>query len=115
VQDDPAHELHVEHPLVGRALTGFADGCERLEHQVVEALSVLEPLPEVGGLALKVGGGELLELGLEGGDVRRLLLKPLDAAALADAEHLFEIPDLHGSSVARGLKGFCDAADPSWR
>jgi hypothetical protein len=29
-----------------------------------------------------------------------LLLQPLEAAALADAENLFEVADLHGSRVA---------------
>ena len=100
VEDDPAHELHVEHPLVRRALAGLADSRERLEGEVVEALAVLEPLPELRRLALELGGGQLLELGLERGDVRGLLLKPLEAAALADAENLFEVADLHGSRVA---------------
>src|SRR5439155_8572006 len=100
VEGDPTHELHVEHALVRRAPAGLADGRERLEGEVVEALAVLEPLPELRRLALEVGGGQLLELGLERGDVRGLLLKPLEAAALADAENLFEVADLHGSRVA---------------
>jgi hypothetical protein len=33
VEDDPAHELHVEHALVRRALAGLADGGERLEDE----------------------------------------------------------------------------------
>ena len=65
VEDDPAHQLHVEHALVGRALARLADGRERLEDELVEALAVLEPLPELGRLALELGVGELLELGLE--------------------------------------------------
>jgi hypothetical protein len=100
VEDDPAHELHVEHALVGSALARLADGCERLEGEVVEALAVLEPLPELRRLALEVGGGQLLEVGLERGDVRGLVLEPLEAAALADAENSFEVADLHGSRVA---------------
>ena len=100
VEDDPAHQLHVEHALVRRALAGLADGRERLEGEVVEALAVLEPLPELRRLALEVGGGQLLEVGLERGDVRGLLLEPLDAAAFADAEDLLEVADLHGSRVA---------------
>ena len=56
VEDDPAHQLHVEHPLVGRALACLADGGERLEDELVEALAVLEPLPEVRRLALELCG-----------------------------------------------------------
>ena len=100
VEDDPAHQLHVEHALVGGALAGLADGRERLEDELVEALAVLEPLPELRRLALEVGGGQLLEVGLERGDVRGLLLEPLEAAALADAENLLEVADLHGPRVA---------------
>jgi hypothetical protein len=42
----------------------------------------------------------LLEVGLERRDVRGLLLKPLEAAALADAENLLEVANLHGPRVA---------------
>ena len=100
MEDDAAHQLHVEHALVGRALAGLAHGCERLEDEVVEALAVLEPLPELRRLALELGRGQLLELGLERGDVRRLFLEPLETAALADAEDLFEVANLHESRVA---------------
>ena len=65
VEDDPAHQLHVEHALVRRALAGLADGRERLEGEVVEALAVLEPLPELRRLPRELGVGQLLELGLE--------------------------------------------------
>ena len=53
VQDDSAHQLHVEHALIRGALTGLADGRERLEDELVEALAVLEPLPELRRLALR--------------------------------------------------------------
>ena len=96
VEDDAAHQLDVEHPLVRLAQARLADGRERLEQELVERLAVLEPLPELGRLPLQVGGGQLLELGLERRDVRGLLLEPLEAAALADAENLFEVADLHG-------------------
>ena len=99
VQDDSAHQLHVEHALTRGALTGLADGRERLEDELVEGLAVLEPLPELGRLALEVGGGQLLEVGLERRDVRGLLLQPLEPAALADAQDLLEVADLHGSRV----------------
>src|SRR3954452_14798702 len=100
VEDDSTHELHVEHALARRALAGLADGRERLEDEVVEALAVLEPLPELRRLALEVGGGQLLEVGLERGDVGGLLLEPPDTTALADAENLLEVAYLHGSRVA---------------
>ena len=51
-------------------------------------------------LPCEVGGGQLLEIGLERGDVRGLLLQPLEPAALADAKDLLEVADLHGSRVA---------------
>ena len=50
VEDDPAHHLDVEHPLVGLADARLAHGCEGLEEQVVELLPVREPLAELGGL-----------------------------------------------------------------
>src|SRR5206468_8483445 len=90
VEDDPAHQLHVEHPLIRRALAGLADGREGLEEELVEALAVLEPLPELRRLALELGLRQILELGLEGRDVRRLLPEPLQAASLAGAQELLE-------------------------
>ena len=90
VQDDPAHHLDVEHPLVGLAETGLADGGERLEEQVVQVLAVLEPLPELGRLRAQVGVRQRAELGLERGDVGGLLGQPLHAAALAEAQELLE-------------------------
>ena len=102
VEDDPAHQLDVEHPLVRRALARLADGGERVEEELVEALAVLEPLPERGGQALQLGVGELLVLRLERGDVRGLLLEPLDAPALADAQDLLQASELlrHDARVA---------------
>ena len=109
---DPAGALGDSQPPVLEAtppsilrIAGVPDGSQVSPRQwdastVVEALAVLEPLTEVRRLALKVGDGELLELGLERGDVRRLLLEPLEPAALADAEDLLEVADLHGSRVA---------------
>ena len=102
VEDDPAHQLDVEHPLVRRALARLADGGERVEDELVEALAVLEPLPERGREALQLRVGELLVLRLEGRDVGGLLLEPLDAPALADAQDLLHASELlrHGRRVA---------------
>ena len=90
VQDDPAHHLDVEHALVGLAQARLADGGERLEEEVVELLAVREPLPELGRLRAQLVVGERPELGLERGDVRRLLAEPLHAPALAEAQELLE-------------------------
>ncbi len=102
VEDDPAHQLDVEHPLVGRALARLANGRERVEDELVEALAVLEPLAERGRQTLQLCVGELLVLRLERRDVRGLLLETLDAPALADAQDLLHSSELlrHGSRVA---------------
>ncbi len=90
VQDDPAHHLDVEHPLLRFAPARLAGGGVGLEQERVERLAVLEPLPELGALALELGVGELLEVRLEGRDVLGLLLEPLHAASLADAKDLLQ-------------------------
>ena len=85
VQDDPAHQLDVEDALVGLALARLADGRERLEEQLLDRLAVLEPLPELGGLAAQLVVAQRLELGLERGDVVGLLGQPFQPPALAEA------------------------------
>ena len=90
VQDDAAHQLHVEEADAHRALERLADRGERLEEDLVERLAVLEPLPELGGLAAELVVGELLELRLEGADVLRLLREALAAPSLAEAQDLLE-------------------------
>ncbi len=102
VEDDPAHQLDVEHPLVRRALARLADGCERVEDELVEAFAVLEPLPERGREPLQLRVRELLVLRLERGDVGGLFLETLDTPALADAQDLLHSSELlrHGSRVA---------------
>ena len=82
VQDDAAHQLHVEEADAHRALERLADGGERLEEELVERLAVLEALAELGRLAGELLVGELLELGLERADVARLLGEPLERAGL---------------------------------
>ena len=44
VEDDPAHHLDVEHPLLRLAPARLANGGVRLEEQLLEGLAVLEPL-----------------------------------------------------------------------
>ena len=94
MQDDPAHQLHVEHALVGFAEPCLADGGERLEQQLLQGLAVLEALPELHGLRAQLVVGERLELRLQGRDVRGLLGEPLHPSALAEAEDLLEGAEL---------------------
>ena len=54
VEDDPAHQLDVEHALVRLAEAGLANGGEGLEEQLLERLAVLEPLPELDGLVAQL-------------------------------------------------------------
>ena len=46
VQDDRAHHLDVEHPLLRLAPARLADGCVGVEDELVERLAVLEPFAE---------------------------------------------------------------------
>ena len=59
VEDDPAHQLDVEHPLAGLAHARLADGREGLEEELFERLAVLEPLPELDRLAAQLVVREL--------------------------------------------------------
>src|SRR5207253_5654816 len=102
VQDDPAHQLHVEDALFGLALARLAHRGERLEQELLERLAVLEPLPELGGLLAELVVAERLELGLELGDVRRLVGQPLEAAALSHAKDFFEASELLCHLEAQG-------------
>ena len=96
VEDDPAHQLDVEHPLVRLADAGLADGGEGLEQEILERLAVLEPLPELGRLPAQLLVGERLEVRLQRGDVGGLLLEALEPAPLADAQDLLEGAELLG-------------------
>jgi hypothetical protein len=98
VEDDAAHQLDVEEADTHRALEPLANGREGLEDQLVDGLTVLDPLTELGGLARQLGVAERLELGLEGADVRGLLGEALDATALAEAQDLFQGSELLGHS-----------------
>ena len=93
VEDDPAHELDVEEADADRALERLAHGRVRLEDQLLERLAVLEPLLELGGLSAQLVVGQLLEVGLERADVRRLLGEALETASLAHAQDALELPE----------------------
>src|SRR6266540_3569496 len=101
VERDPAHQLHVEEADADRALERLADGRVALEEELLERLAVLEPLLELGGLGGEFVVRERLELGFEGADVRRLVLKALEPAALAEAEDLFEGAEVLGHERPR--------------
>ena len=94
VEDDAAHQLHVEEADAHRALERLAHGGERLEEELVERLAVLDALLELGRLGRELGVGELLEVRLERADVGRLLGEPLEAPAFADAQDLLELSEL---------------------
>ena len=65
VEDDPAHQLHVEHALVRFAQARLADGGVGLEEQLVQVFAVREPLAELDRLRAQLVVGERAELGLE--------------------------------------------------
>ena len=96
VEDDPAHHLHVEHALLRLAPARLAHGCVGLEEQLVERLPVLEPLAQRRRRPAELLVRELLEVGLERGDVVGLGGEPLHAAALAEAKDLLELPEVGG-------------------
>ena len=104
VQDDRAHHLDVEHPLLRLAPARLADGCVGVEEELVERLAVLEPLAEPGGRAAQLLVGERLQLGLERGDVVRLLREPLQAAPFADAQDLLELAQGRRSPSPQGSR-----------
>ncbi len=62
VQEDAAHELHVEGAQAEGAAGGLAGVGEGFRQQVVERLALGEALAELGGLGLEAGVVERLEL-----------------------------------------------------
>ena len=77
MQGGAAHELHVEVTLAEGALGDLAHGGERLGHDVVQALAVLDLLLELRGLGLQIlvgKGGDLILQRVHGlGHVLQLL------------------------------------------
>ena len=90
MEDDAAHHLDLEELDLPVAAEGLADRRVGLEEELLERLAVLDPLPELGALALELRVRQLLELGLEREDVLRLFGDALDAPAFADAQDLLE-------------------------
>ena len=101
VQGRPTHDLHVEVPLADGALAGLADRGERLGEDVVEGLTLLEPLAEDVGLGAQLLVGELLEVLLDRVDLCGDALQLLEHAALTGTQQSFE--DL-GHAIAPGHK-----------
>ena len=101
VEDDPAHQLHVEQADADRALERLSYGRVRLEDELLERLPVLEPELELRRLRAELGVGERLEVGLERADVGGLLLKPLEAPPFAHAEDTLELAERLGSHGPR--------------
>ena len=105
VEDDAAHHLDVEHPLLRLPPARLPHGGERLEQQLVERLSVREPLPELDRLGTQLLVGERLEVGLERRDVLGLLLEPLQAPPLAEAKDLLELAEFRRGHVTESVPG----------
>jgi hypothetical protein len=105
VEDDAAHQLHVEEADADRALERLANRGERLEEEVVEVLAVLDPLLELDGLRGELFVAQPLEIGLEGRDVLRLLLEAFGTPSFADAEDFFERTELLGHRPRVAIRG----------
>src|SRR5215470_20075834 len=68
MEDDAAHELHVEVPHPHRATRRLATGREGLDEQIVELGAIDEPLAKLVGPTAQLCIGHPLELGGEGID-----------------------------------------------
>ena len=114
VERRATHDLYVEVALVQHARRRLTHRGERLRHQRVERLAVVEALPEVGGLAAQVLVGHRRVVALDGIHLASDRLKLLELTALADVQHPVEqshpkshfLPEgsgvlVHGSGGAR--------------
>ena len=72
----------------------LANRGEGLEDHLFERLSVLDALPELGGLPRQLVIRQSLELGLERADVRGLLVQAFEATPLAHAQDLSKRPPM---------------------
>ena len=100
VQRRAAHHLDVVVTLADRAFGRLATDSERLEHQIVEIGTVVEPLAELGGLGLEGVVGQRADFGLEGVDVGHHALQRLDLLAFTGAEDA--IHDSHAAAQPTG-------------
>ena len=90
VQRRATHDLHVEVALAEHPAGGLAHGGERLGHEVVEALALGQPLPELVRHALELCVAHRDEVVLDGVDGLRDAFERAEDLALADAEELVE-------------------------
>ncbi|MPM11241.1 hypothetical protein SDC9_57580 [bioreactor metagenome] len=97
VQRRAALDLHVVVTLVHHPLGGLADGRERLGHDGVERLTVVEALSEVIGLAPQLGIVHRDEVRLDQVDLLRDGLEPAKDATFAHVQDL--VQDCHGISA----------------
>ena len=95
VQRRATHDLHVVVALADDPLGGLAHRGERLRHQVVEGLALLEPLLELLGHPLELGVAHRDEVVLDRVDGLGDGLELAEDLALSDAEKLVD-DDGHG-------------------
>ena len=114
VQCRATHDLDVEVALAEHPAGGLAHGGERLGHEVVEALALGQPLPELVRHALELRVTHRDEVVLDGVDGLRDAFERAEDLALADAEELVEngrhgavTPEV-GLGGADGARGRCE-------
>ena len=99
MQDDAAHHLDIEHPLLRLPAARLPHGGERLEQQLVERLAVRQPFAQLDRLRAQLLVRKCLDAGLERRNVLGLLLEALQAPPLADAKDLLEFAEICGGHV----------------
>ena len=113
VQGGTAHDLHVVVALADDPLGGLAHRRERLRHQVIEALAVLEALPELRRHAAELVVAHRDEVVLDG--VHRLghRLELAKDLALTDAEDLVK-DGWHESRLLKVLRMAAATLPSGW-
>ena len=86
MQDDAAHQLHVEMALAEGALGRLAHGGKGLDQQVVELGAVVEALAETGGAGGQRLVGEGFQARLELVDLLDIIAEGLDVPVIGGAE-----------------------------
>ncbi len=86
MQDHRAHDLHIEGTHARSPVRRLPSHRERLRHQIVKGLALLQTLPELESLLPQGLAGERSHVALQGGDLGDRLLEHLQLLALAEAE-----------------------------